>query len=136
MADVHTKAVRSYNMSRILAKDTKPEMIVRRLVHSLGFRYRLHVKKLSGCPDLVFSKKKKVIFVHGCFWHVHSCKYGKVIPKTNALFWSAKRLGNKERDRRNIAELKKLGWKILIIWECQSNDLSKLKDRITTFLNK
>jgi DNA mismatch endonuclease (patch repair protein) len=119
MVDVHTKTQRSFNMSRIRGKDTKPELVVRSFVHRLGYRFRLHRKDLPGKPDLVFSRHKKIIFVHGCYWHLHSCKYGKVKPATNAEFWQDKRTGNKERDKRNIRELKKLGWEVLVVWECQ-----------------
>src|SRR5262249_10525736 len=100
MVDVHTPMQRSRNMAAIHAKDTKPEMIVRRMVHSFGYRYRLHARDLIGCPDLVLPKYKFLIFVHGCFWHMHKCRYGKVVPKTNARFWQNKRLQNVERDKR------------------------------------
>jgi DNA mismatch endonuclease (patch repair protein) len=106
-------------MSRIRGKDTKPEMVVRRLVHAMGYRYRLHQKDLPGKPDLVFPCLKKVIFVHGCFWHVHNCRYGRVKPATNAEFWESKRSGNRERDARNRRHLTQLGWQALVIWECQ-----------------
>ena len=136
MVDVHTKQQRSYNMSRIKGKDTKPEMVIRSLVHRLGYRFRLHRKDLPGKPDLVLPRHKKVIFVHGCYWHLHNCKYGRVAPKTNAIFWKDKREGNKERDRKNIAALKKLGWGVLVIWECQIPELVKFKKRLLDFLNK
>lgn len=136
MVDVHTKQQRSYNMSRIKGKDTKPEMVIRSLVHRLGYRFRLHRKDLPGKPDLVLPRHKKVIFVHGCYWHLHNCKYGRVAPKTNAKFWKDKREGNKERDRKNIAALKKLGWGVLVIWECQIPELVKFKKRLLDFLNK
>lgn len=119
MVDVHTKEQRSFNMSRIKGKNTKPEIVVRSFVHRLGYRFRLHRKDLPGKPDIVLPRHKKVIFVHGCYWHMHSCKYGKVTPVTNAEFWQKKRSGNKERDKKNIAALKKLGWDVLIVWECQ-----------------
>src|SRR5688572_12051601 len=98
MSDVHTPEQRSRNMSAIQSKDTKPEMIVRRLLHTNGYRYRLHDKRLPGRPDLVFPSRKKVIFVHGCYWHMHDCKYGRVKPKSNSEFWSAKRNSNVSRD--------------------------------------
>jgi DNA mismatch endonuclease (patch repair protein) len=119
LIDVLTPEQRKRCMSRIRGKDTKPEMVVRRLVHAMGYRYRLHQKDLPGKPDLVFPCLKKVIFVHGCFWHVHNCRYGRVKPATNAEFWERKRSGNRERDARNRRHLKHLGWQALVIWECQ-----------------
>ncbi|MDH5380294.1 MAG: DNA mismatch endonuclease Vsr [Cyclobacteriaceae bacterium] len=119
MADVHTKEIRSYNMSRIKGKDTKPEILVRKFLFSQGFRYRLHDKKLSGKPDLVFPKYKKVVFIHGCYWHGHEgCKYF-VPPKTRTEWWMNKINENKKRDEKNIAELKKIMWQPIIIWECE-----------------
>lgn len=134
MVDVHSKEQRSFNMSRIKGKNTKPELIVRSLVHALGCRFRLHRKDLPGKPDIVLPRHKKIIFVHGCYWHMHSCKYGKVKPVTNAEFWQKKRQGNKERDRRNIAALRKEGWRVLVVWECQLKDIEKLRGRIERFL--
>ena len=119
MADVHEPEVRSYNMSQIQGKDTKPEMMVRKFLHSNGFRYRLHVKDLPGKPDLVLPKYNSVIFVHGCFWHVHEgCKYFK-LPKTRTEFWRDKLYGNKKRDEDNIKRLKKDGWNVIVVWECE-----------------
>ena len=128
--DVHSPKTRSYNMSRIGAKDTKPELIVRRVCHSLGFRFRLHRKDLPGKPDLVFPKHKKIIFVHGCFWHMHSCCYGKVKPKTNSEFWEKKRQGTVLRDKVNKSKLKKSGWRVIEVWECQTKDIKKLYQKI------
>lgn len=105
-------------MSGIRGKDTKPEMIIRRGLHAMGFRYRLHDKSLPGKPDLVLPKYKAVIFVHGCFWHKHDCKYFKW-PKTRPEFWREKILGNVERDRLAISSLKQNGWRVLVIWECK-----------------
>ena len=118
MVDVHTRQQRSYNMSRIRGRNTKPELIVRSLVHQMGFRFRLHRRDLPGKPDLVLPRHRKVIFVHGCFWHRHRCRRGQVVPQTNAEFWDAKRTGNVERDRRNLRKLRRLGWKVLVLWEC------------------
>lgn len=118
--DILTPAQRHRCMSAIRGKNTKPEMIVRRMVHAMGFRYRLHRRDLPGTPDMIFSRLGKVIFVHGCFWHRHNCKYGRVRPGTNAAFWKNKRNGNRERDRRVRAELKRLGWEVLVVWECQT----------------
>lgn len=137
MVDVLTEKQRQYCMSRIKGKNTKPEMIVRKLVFALGYRYRLHDGKLPGKPDLVFAGKRKVIFVHGCYWHRHNCKYGKVMPQTRKKFWEEKLAGNKERDKKNVRELKKLGWDVLIIWECETKDTlisEKLVEKINGFL--
>ena len=97
--DVHTPRQRSRNMAAIKGKDTRPEMVVRRMLHRLGFRYALHKNGLPGKPDLVFPSRRKVIFVHGCYWHIHDCRYGRVVPATRADFWRAKRRSNVERDR-------------------------------------
>lgn len=119
MADVHDKATRSYNMSRIKGKDTKPEMLVRRFLHANGFRYRLHVKDLPGKPDIILSKYRTVIFVHGCFWHGHEgCKYFK-LPGTRTEWWREKIDRNKENDTKAVRSLRKAGWKVISIWECQ-----------------
>ncbi len=123
MADVHEPGVRSYNMSRIKGKNTKPELKVRKYLHAQGFRYNLHGKykgsTLPGKPDIVLPKYKTVIFMHGCFWHAHKdCKYFK-LPKTNAQFWKDKIYGNKARDEKHQHELKEMGWKVIVIWECE-----------------
>lgn len=119
MTDVHEPETRSYNMSQIQAKDTKPEMIVRKFLHGNGFRYRLHVKDLPGKPDLVLPKYNSVIFVHGCFWHAHEgCEFFK-LPQTNTEFWKEKLYGNKERDKKHIQELEKMGWNTIVVWECE-----------------
>lgn len=118
MADVHSKKVRSYNMSRIRSKDTKPEMLVRRFLHANGFRYRLHDKKLPGKPDIVLPKYKTVIFIHGCFWHGHEgCKYF-VVPKTRTEFWMNKINLNIANDAKAVVALQKEGWRIIHLWEC------------------
>lgn len=113
-----SKAERSVLMSKIRGKDTKPEKFIRRLVWDAGFRYRLHGKNLPGCPDLVFAGKKKVIFVHGCFWHGHSCRKDK-IPKTRTTFWKQKFDKNRRRDSSSVRQLRKIGWKSLTVWECK-----------------
>jgi DNA mismatch endonuclease (patch repair protein) len=123
-------------MSAIRGRDTKPEMIVRSLAHGMGFRYRLHRRDLPGKPDLVFPSLRRVIFVHGCFWHMHDCRWGRVVPATNAAFWSEKRGGNVERDRRHAAELKHAGWKALVVWECETRDPARLAARLRRFLVK
>ena len=118
MSDVHSPEVRSYNMSRIRGKDTRPEEITRKFLFSQGFRYRKNVSLLPGKPDIVLPKYKACIFVNGCFWHKHEgCKYF-VWPKSNVEFWRAKIEGNVNRDKSNQAELKRLGWRVFVIWEC------------------
>ncbi len=136
MMDVLSAEQRRFCMSRIRGKNTKPEIVVRQLVRQMGIGYRLHVKDLPGKPDLVFRKHKKIIFVHGCFWHMHACKYGRVIPKTNTEFWQKKRLSNKLRDAKNRQELNKLGWKSIVIWECQTRNPECLLKKLKTFLTK
>src|SRR3989440_8460926 len=120
MTDVHTPERRSFNMSQIHSRDTKPEMIVRSIVHRFGFRYRLHKPDLPGKPDIVLVRHRKIIDVHGCIFHMHKCKYGSVVPATNAKFWQTKRLSNVERDRRNLSALRRAGWRVMIVWECET----------------
>jgi DNA mismatch endonuclease (patch repair protein) len=116
--DSLTPARRSANMSRIRSKDTKPEMLIRRMLHGLGYRYSLHRRDLPGAPDLVFPARRKIIFVQGCFWHQHKgCVDGK-IPKSRIEYWKPKLLRNVERDRQNISKLRRSGWKVLTLWEC------------------
>lgn len=136
MADVLTPEQRAYNMSRIRGKNTSPEMFVRRLVHRLGYRYRLHSSKLPGKPDLVFASRQKVIFVHGCYWHIHDCAYGRVKPKTNAEFWETKRRSNVERDARNLARLEAEGWQTLVVWECEVRDAARVERLVRRFLTR
>ena len=131
--DPLTPEQRSERMSRVRRADTKPEMIVRRLVHGMGFRYRLHDGKLPGQPDLAFKSRRKVIFVHGCFWHLHRCKRYRM-PKTRLDFWEPKLTGNVERDRRARTLLKKAGWNILVLWECELGKTDALRTKIRTFL--
>jgi len=119
MADMHSKETRSFNMSRIRSKNTKPELHVRGFLFANGFRYRLHEKKLPGKPDLVLPKFKTVIFVHGCFWHGHEgCRFAST-PKSNVDYWIPKIEGNTIKDNDAIQLLKKVGWKVIIIWECE-----------------
>lgn len=119
MADIHSQLTRSYNMSRIKGKNTKPEMLVRKFLFSQGFRYRLHDKSLPGKPDIILPKYKTLIFVHGCFWHGHEgCKY-YVIPKTRTQWWLDKINTNKKNDNKAISALQDSGWRIIIIWECK-----------------
>lgn len=121
-------------MSRIRGKDTKPEMIVRSMVHRMGFRFRLHGKDLPGKPDLILPRHEKIILVHGCYWHMHRCRYGQVVPKTNTEFWQAKRQGNVDRDRRNLRKLRRAGWNVLVIWECWTRDEQKTQEKLERFL--
>ncbi len=133
MADTVSPEKRSQIMQAIKSRNTGPELTVRRLAHRLGYRYRLHRKGLPGRPDLVFPARKKVIFVHGCFWHAHSCKYGRA-PKSRQDYWLPKLQRNQERDAENRAELAALGWEVLTLWECELKDLGGLADRLEAFL--
>ena len=127
--------MRSRIMASVHSKNTKPEIFVRSLLHQMGFRYRLHRKDLPGKPDIVMMKYSVIINVNGCFWHMHNCKRGKVKPKSNADYWQKKRSGNKDRDRKNIAKLKRLGWKVLTVWECQTKTPERLRERLAEFLD-
>lgn len=125
---------RSDVMSRVRAKDTQPEVTVRRLVHGLGYRYRLHAKDLPGKPDLVFRGRRKIIFVHGCFWHRHSgCKLARM-PKSRTDFWTNKLETNQRRDARTLAALKDAGWDVLIVWECELTNPATLQATLLDFL--
>ena len=127
MADVHDQKTRSFNMSRIKGKDTKPEMIVRKFLFSKGLRYRLHDKRLPGKPDIVLPKYKTVIFINGCFWHGHDECKSSTIPKTRTEWWKKKIDGNKENDRKNIEILNSNGWKVKIIWTCELRPVNKIQ---------
>ena len=132
--DTVTRERRSEIMSRVRGRGTRPEMAVRRLVHGLGYRYRLHGKRLPGRPDLVFAARRKVIFVHGCFWHRHpGCCLART-PKSRVDFWRAKLDGNRKRDLLAQRELGELGWLSLVVWECELNDLDSVAARVTGFL--
>lgn len=126
--------VRSRTMRAVKDRNTHPEMVVRRLVHSLGYRYRLHQRNLPGVPDLVFPSRRALIFVHGCFWHQHDCPRGARIPKTRRDYWVPKLLKNQERDARNQKRLQEMGWRTLVIWECETVDRSHLAKRLRSFL--
>lgn len=129
MADIKTEEARSYNMSQIKGKNTKPEELVRKFLFSKGYRYRKNDKRLPGSPDIVLPKYKTVVFVNGCFWHGHNgCKYF-VWPQSNAAFWKEKILRNIDRDNQNYCQLRELGWKVLLVWECEL----KSKQRDATF---
>lgn len=126
---------RSENMRRIRSTDTKPELVVRRLTHSLGYRYRLHKKGLPGQPDLCFGGRKKAIFVHGCFWHQHGdCKEGR-LPKSNLGYWEKKLEKNIEQDKINQKALFEMGIEVLVIWESETKNIAQLEERITNFLD-
>ncbi|WP_347231976.1 DNA mismatch endonuclease Vsr [Pseudodesulfovibrio sp. S3] len=132
--DTFVKTKRSSIMSSIVSKDTKPEIQVRKLLHALGYRFRLHRKDLPGTPDIVLPRRKSVIFVHGCFWHLHpGCKRA-TMPKTNVEFWEKKLKGNVSRDAKAIEQLQDLGYRCLVIWECETKNLDELTDRLTAFL--
>ena len=133
--DSLTPIERSKRMSLVKNKDSKAELIVRKLVHSMGYRYRLHVSNVPGKPDLVFPGKRKIIFVHGCFWHRHECFNGQRLPKSRLDFWQPKLEKNKERDIKTQAILKEQGWDVLIIWECMIKDRELLQNIIKTFLD-
>jgi len=132
--DTLTPAQRSERMSLVRAKDTKPEMVVRRLVHAMGYRYRLHVRDLPGNPDMVFPSRNKVVFVHGCFWHRHGACKNTRWPKSKLDFWRPKLEQNHRRDKINRRRLGKLGWKVLVIWECQLSKLATVTERLRSFL--
>ncbi len=135
MSDVHDKATRSYNMSRIGGKDTKPEIMVRKFLHANGFRYRIHVKDLPGKPDIVLPKYKTVIFVHGCFWHAHEGCDKFSIPETRSDWWKKKLFRNKERDIENQSALKDQGWNVVIVWECEIKNKTVFKSIIRSIIS-
>jgi len=135
MPDTLSPSERSERMSRVRSKDTKPELKVRRFIHRLGFRYRLHARDLPGSPDIVFGKKKKTIFIHGCFWHRHSGCVLARLPKSRLEFWIPKLEGNRKRDLRNQSKLRAQGWSVMIIWECQTKNIETLSGRIKKFIS-
>jgi len=130
-----SKEDRRENMRRIRNRDTSPEMVVRRLVHGMGFRYKLHVRDLPGRPDLVFPRLSKIIQVHGCFWHQHSNCARSHVPKSRVEYWGPKLADNKKRDRSNVMSLRKQGWKVLAVWECELTNLPQIAERLSQFLN-
>ena len=134
MTDIYEPNKRSEIMSRIRGRGTKPELIVRRIAHRLGFRFRLHRKDLPGCPDIVFPRHRAVIMVHGCFWHRHpGCKHASS-PKTRESFWKKKLEDNVARDSRNETALRELGWRVMVIWQCETKDREAVAARIESFL--
>ncbi|MBV8524372.1 MAG: DNA mismatch endonuclease Vsr [Acetobacteraceae bacterium] len=126
---------RSANMRAIRSKGMKPELAVRRLAHSLGYRYRLHRPDLPGKPDLVFPSRRRVIFVHGCFWHAHNCRLSH-LPKSNAGYWAPKLERNRARDQQHLQALRDAGWEVLVIWECEIGDPGTLAGRLHSFLGE
>lgn len=132
--DVLTPEQRQRCMACISGKNTKPELIVRKLLFSMGYRYRLHYSNLPGKPDLVFPGKRKIIFIHGCFWHRHDCKKGKSLPSKNGEFWQKKLSDNKARDQQNINDLQELGWKVFIVWECEIKDINSLSPKLLEYM--
>jgi DNA mismatch endonuclease (patch repair protein) len=136
--DTLSPSERSARMSKIRGRDTKPEMVVRRLIHRMGFRYRLHDRSLPGAPDLVFPRLRKAIFVHGCFWHRHpspSCKLARM-PKSRLDFWGPKLQGNRDRDLARQLELDALGWNVLVVWECEMGQGEQLQNMLRQFLSE
>ena len=134
MTDKISKERRSANMRAVKGKDTEPERAVRRLVRRMGYRFRLHCPDLPGKPDIVFPGRRAVIFVHGCFWHGHSCKRGALKPRTNARFWARKLARNVDRDARQISLLRAAGWRTLVVWQCELKNEQRLSTRIRRFL--
>lgn len=137
MVDILTPEYRSENMRRIKSKGMKPEMLVRRLVHGMGYRYRLHSPNLPGKPDLVFPSRRKVIFVHGCFWHLHGdpdCPDRRGAPRSNLEYWKPKLARNRQRVAEDIAALESAGWAVLVIWECETREPAKLAELVRAFL--
>jgi DNA mismatch endonuclease (patch repair protein) len=136
MADRLSPEARSAHMRRIRKRDTTPERVVRRLVHGLGFRFRLHRHDLPGTPDLVLPRLRKAILVHGCFWHQHAgCRLAR-LPKSRGEYWLPKLSRNQERDAAARVELRARGWDVLVVWECETNDLADLHDRLSAFLER
>ena len=133
--DTLTREMRSKQMSLVRSKNTKPELLLRRFVFDLGYRYRIHNKDLPGKPDMVFSSRKEIIFMHGCYWHGHTCRLGR-IPKSRVAYWIGKTAGNRDRDKLTLRRLRGMGWRCLVIWECELRDHEALKTRLTRFLDK
>jgi DNA mismatch endonuclease (patch repair protein) len=135
MADILSPAQRSAMMARIRGRNTKPELIVRSILHRLGYRFRLHSARLPGHPDIVLARHRAVIMVHGCFWHRHrACKYA-YSPKSRREFWTAKFRKNQLRDKRTESALRKLGWRVLVVWECETSDQHELIHKLQRFLS-
>ena len=136
MADNLTPEQRRRNMSGIRSRDTKPEVAVRSAIHKLGFRFRLHCKKVPRKPDIVLPRYRKIVLVHGCFWHMHTCGRGKVVPKTNEPYWNKKRQRNVERDQSNFTAYADAGWQTLVVWECETKDIERLTIELSEYLTR
>lgn len=134
MPEMFSREERSRIMSRVRGKNTTPELLVRRLVHRMGYRFRLHRSDLPGKPDLAFPARRKIIFIHGCWWHHHDCRSGRKLAQTNVEYWSAKIARNAKRDARAVRELRALGWRTLVVWECETRRGCQLENRIVRFL--
>jgi DNA mismatch endonuclease (patch repair protein) len=134
--DTVSKERRSEIMAAVKARDTAPEIQLRRMIHAMGYRYRLHGKDLPGRPDLIFPARRKIIFVHGCFWHHHANCSGGRMPKTRADFWSTKLQRNVSRDEEVESSLRKLGWDVLVVWECELRGLDLVRERVVRFLGE
>ncbi|MDI7267573.1 MAG: very short patch repair endonuclease [Myxococcota bacterium] len=134
MTDVFSRPKRSWIMSRVRGQNTQPELIVRSSLHRRGHRFRLHVRELPGCPDIVLPRHRSVVFVHGCFWHGHKGCRLAALPTTRRLFWRTKFSGNARRDTLVVRRLRRLGWRVLIVWQCQTHDGERLAGRLSRFL--
>ncbi len=132
--DIYSKEQRSKLMSCVRTQNTKPEVLVRKALHGMGFRFRLHNKSMPGRPDIVLSRYRTVVFVNGCFWHGHDCSKGTTLPKTNALFWKEKLKANVERDKKKTRELEEQGWRVVVVWECQTKSSEYLRTIISKAL--
>ncbi len=132
--DVFEPEKRSEIMRRVKSTDTKPEIVVRKILHAMGFRFRLHRKDLPGSPDIVLPRYRKIVLVHGCFWHGHNCPAGRKIPKSNVEYWLQKLERNRLRDTKNLARLNESGWDVLVLWECEIRSPEMTRDRLEEFL--
>jgi DNA mismatch endonuclease (patch repair protein) len=136
MTDTFTPEQRRKTMASVRGKDTRPEKAVRSMLHKLGYRFRLHRRDLPGKPDLVFSSRRKIIFVHGCFWHMHDCPRGRSAPAANAEFWQIKRRRTTDRDSKAIQALHEDGWEVYVVWECALKDVTALRKQLEAFLSR
>ncbi len=134
MTDVFSRKERSRIMSLVRNRDTQPERVVRSILHKLGYRFRLHRSDLPGCPDIVLPSRRKVVFVHGCFWHLHKGCRRSTLPATRAEFWRAKLSRNVERDRKHSRSLRSLGWRALVVWECELKGVDKVTRKLAKFM--
>src|SRR5208337_1444766 len=133
MTDQFNPEMRSWIMRQVRSKDTKPEVLVRKMAHAMGYRFRIHCRELPGCPDIVFPGHQSIIFVNGCFWHGHSCRRAK-LPSSRQDYWIRKIEATKVRDRMHLRKLRSMGWQVLSIWECQLSDIDRTRRRISSFL--